>query len=142
MLPVTKRTTLDFDPLQPAFPYRELFEYNAEGELIARVDGADASGNGNRYINFYDSRGLLQQETQPDPDGGGPLFPLTIKYAYDNMGRPTQTDRGYGRVTKLECYGPNCGCTFVDFEIVPLFDSDSAARVRRDHKKSATTSVE
>jgi RHS repeat-associated protein len=44
----------------------------------------------NRTVGYsYTSKGLLQSETLPDPDGAGPQGPTTTTYAYDSRGRLT-----------------------------------------------------
>jgi YD repeat-containing protein len=78
----------------PGTLFQESYTYNTAGEMIAFTDGR---GNTTQYA--YEARGLLSSETLPDPDGAGSQFSLVVNYGYDNMGRMTSIDRGFGRVT-------------------------------------------
>jgi RHS repeat-associated protein len=73
------------------------FGYSLAGESISQTDA-----RGFTQSKTYNSRGLVATETLPDPDGTGSQFGLVISHAYDNMGRETSVDRGFGRVTTLE----------------------------------------
>jgi YD repeat-containing protein len=77
--------------------YQLTYTYSAAGELISRADG-----QGNVSRNVYDARGYKIQETNADPDGAGPQFPLVNRYAYDALGRLISMDRSFGRVTSVE----------------------------------------
>ncbi|GIW96382.1 MAG: hypothetical protein KatS3mg110_4423 [Pirellulaceae bacterium] len=64
----------------------EFFSYDPLGNLIQETDAA-----GNSWTMTYNSRGSLLTRTTPDPDGAGPLLPLTTSYAYDAYERLVQT---------------------------------------------------
>ena len=58
--------------------------YDTYGNMLTRVDNA-----GNTWTYTYTSRGLVDVETSPDPDGAGSLAAYVTDNTYDSYGRVT-----------------------------------------------------
>jgi len=95
--------------------YTTSFTYNPAGQLLTRTDQLghvasnvyDDAGRLTSSTDFdgrttsftYDNANRLLTETQPDPDGGGPLAAPVTTYAYDSAGNVATKTNPRGNTT-------------------------------------------
>ncbi|MBM4001648.1 MAG: hypothetical protein FJ297_19305, partial [Planctomycetes bacterium] len=65
------------------------FTYDSVGNAVSATDAA-----GQTSTMTYNARGFLLTKTSPDPDGVGPLSPITTTLAYDSLDRMTSVTFG------------------------------------------------